>query len=414
MTARHPVLPPDRRRPGGGGHRLLAARALPRHGAAGRASADRIDQPLRRIWGFLVYVIGQKRLLQDPVPGLMHAFIFWGFVALLVTTGNYITNGLVETVLAWPLNGVLWMLAVGLANLFIGLVLVGVGYSLVWRRIVVRPTRLALSRDAFVILALILAVVITELVGDALRFVAHPDDPGTTLAFLAGPLSGVLAPIGPDAAAGLVRPVRLAAHRLRAGLRRVPAIQQAPAHPDQRAERLLPQPGAARRAAQDGPGGGATARRGAGLRRQGAQGPVLAAPARRPVLHRVRPLHGVLPGQPDRQDAQPQALHGGAARPDRDGRDGPGGRGFRPARGEGRGERRRGGLGRGTRPGPRASGRRAVAAAGRQRHPGGGGLAVHHLRLVRGGLPGPDRARRLDRRDPPQPGAGGVVASRRS
>ena len=64
----------------------------------------------------------------------------------------------------------------------------------------VRPTRLALSRDAFVILALILAVVITELVGDALRFVVHPDDPGMTLAFLAGPLSGVLAPIGPDAA----------------------------------------------------------------------------------------------------------------------------------------------------------------------------------------------------------------------
>ena len=160
---------------------------------------NRIDQPLRRIWGFLVYVIGQKRLLQDPVPGLMHAFIFWGFVALLVTTGNYITNGLVETVLAWPLNGVLWMLAVGLANLFIGLVLVGVGYSLV-RRIVVRPTRLALSRDAFVILALILAVVITELVGDAMRYVVHPDDPGMTLAFLAGPLSGVLAPIGPDAA----------------------------------------------------------------------------------------------------------------------------------------------------------------------------------------------------------------------
>ena len=160
---------------------------------------NRLDQPLRRIWGFVVYVIGQKRLLQDPVPGLMHAFIFWGFVALLVTTGNYITNGLIETVLAWPLNGVLWTLAVGLANLFIGLVLVGVLYSLV-RRIVLRPTRLALSRDAFVILALILAVVTSELIGDALHYVANPDDPGRTLAFLAGPLSVLLAPIGSDAA----------------------------------------------------------------------------------------------------------------------------------------------------------------------------------------------------------------------
>src|SRR5919109_1001140 len=64
---------------------------------------DRLDQPLKRIWGFFVYVVAQKRLLQDPVPGFMHAFIFWGFVALLITTGNYLTNGIVEIVLGWPI-----------------------------------------------------------------------------------------------------------------------------------------------------------------------------------------------------------------------------------------------------------------------------------------------------------------------
>ena len=57
--------------------------------------------------------------------------------------------------------------------------------------------------------------------------------------------------------------------------------------------------------------------------------------------------------------------------------------------------------------GPRAGGRGAGAAARRPRHPRGGGLAVHHLRLVRGGLPGADRARRQHRRDPPQPGPRG-------
>ncbi|HET7141000.1 MAG TPA: 4Fe-4S dicluster domain-containing protein, partial [Candidatus Limnocylindria bacterium] len=162
---------------------------------------NRLDRPLERIWGFVVYVLAQKRLLQDPVPGLMHAFIFWGFVALLVTTGNYITNGLVEAVLAWPIGGVLWMLAVGLANVFIGLVLVGLAVA-IWRRIVVRPARLALSRDAFIILGLILLVVCSELAGDAMRFVAQPSDPGRTLAVLSGPLSGLLAPIGPSTAAG--------------------------------------------------------------------------------------------------------------------------------------------------------------------------------------------------------------------
>ncbi len=46
--------------------------------------------------------------------------------------------------------------------------------------------------------------------------------------------------------------------------------------------------------------------------------------------------------------------------------------------------------------------RRAQPAADGQRHPGGGRLAVHDLRLVRRGLPRADRARRHDRRDPPQ------------
>jgi Fe-S oxidoreductase len=160
----------------------------------------RFDQPLRRIWGFLVYVIGQKRLLQDPVPGLMHAFIFWGFLSLLVTTGNYFTNGLVELILGWPLGGIAWMLAVALANLFIGLVLAGVLFA-AFRRIVLRPPRLALSRDAFRILGLIGAVVLTELFGDALRLVAVPDDPARGWAFLATPLASALQPIGEEAAA---------------------------------------------------------------------------------------------------------------------------------------------------------------------------------------------------------------------
>ena len=131
----------------------------------------------------------------------MHAAIFWGFLILLVTTGNYMTNGLIETILRWPLGGIAWMLVVAIANLFLGLILVALAYA-AWRRIVARPARLALSRDAFVILALILGVVATELAGDTLRFVAHPDDPARRVALLAGPLSLIAAPVGAAAAAG--------------------------------------------------------------------------------------------------------------------------------------------------------------------------------------------------------------------
>ncbi len=161
---------------------------------------DRSGRTLERIRGLGVFVLGQKRLLTDPGPGLAHAFIFWGFLVLLATTGNYLTNGLVEAIVGWPLGGVLWGIVVLFANVFIGLIVVALAYA-TWRRIVVRPARLALSRDAFIILALILAIVVTELLGDALRFVALPDDPGRPFAVLAGPLSSLLAGIGPSAGA---------------------------------------------------------------------------------------------------------------------------------------------------------------------------------------------------------------------
>ncbi|MEX1072341.1 MAG: (Fe-S)-binding protein, partial [Chloroflexota bacterium] len=172
-----------------------------RHLAVLRAGRpiDRLDQPLRRVWGIVVYVIAQRRLLNDLGPGLMHAFIFWGFLVLLVTTGNYFTNGLVETVLRWPLGGIAWLAAVAVANLFIGLILSALAYA-TWRRVVLRPARLALSRDAFVILAMILGVVVTEVAGDALRFVAHPADSSRPWAILAGPLSLLLEPVGAQAA----------------------------------------------------------------------------------------------------------------------------------------------------------------------------------------------------------------------
>jgi Fe-S oxidoreductase len=156
---------------------------------------DRSDRIGERIWSLVVYVLGQRRLLQDLGPGLTHAFVFWGFLVLLATTGNYLTNGLVEAILAWPLGGLLWNLVTLLANVLIGLILVSLGYYAV-RRTVVRPARLALTRDAFIILGLIFLIVATELVGDAFIFVLDPAHHARPWAVLAGPLSLALEPLG--------------------------------------------------------------------------------------------------------------------------------------------------------------------------------------------------------------------------
>ncbi len=160
----------------------------------------RTDHPWERIKGVAIYVIGQRRLLNDIGPGLAHAFVFWGFLILLLTTGNYLTNGLVEAILGWPLGGVLWGIVVGVANLFLGLIVGALVYDVI-RRTIRRPARLALSRDAFIILALIAGVVLTELFGDAFRYVVNPDDPARPFAILAGPLSLALQSMGTDAAA---------------------------------------------------------------------------------------------------------------------------------------------------------------------------------------------------------------------
>ena len=159
----------------------------------------RTDRIGERIWSVVVYVLGQKRLLQDLGPGLTHAFVFWGFIVLLATTGNYITNGLVETIVAWPLGGVLWSLVTLAANVLIGLILVSLVYFAV-RRTITRPARLALTRDAFVILGLIFAIVVTELIGDAFVYVLDPAHHARPWAILAGPLSLALEPMGTQAA----------------------------------------------------------------------------------------------------------------------------------------------------------------------------------------------------------------------
>jgi Fe-S oxidoreductase len=156
---------------------------------------ERTDRIGDRIKGLGVFVFGQRRLLQDPGPGLAHAFVFWGFVVLLATTGNYITNGLVEAILGWPLGGFLWSAVTLFANVFIGLVLASVVYYVI-RRTLIRPARLALTRDAFVILGLIFLIVLTELIGDAFVYVLDPEHHARPWAILAGPLSLALEPIG--------------------------------------------------------------------------------------------------------------------------------------------------------------------------------------------------------------------------
>ena len=99
---------------------------------------DRPADVGRRVKNEVEIVLGQKKLLQRLVPGLMHAFIFWGFLVLFPT----IVMAMIAAVdkhaeLPW-LGHQTWF--GWMVDLFIVLVLVGVATAVVIRK-VVRPAR---------------------------------------------------------------------------------------------------------------------------------------------------------------------------------------------------------------------------------------------------------------------------------
>jgi Fe-S oxidoreductase len=113
-----------------------------------------------RVRNEAVLVLGQQKLLQRLVPGLMHAFIFWGFLVLFPTI-LIAMIGAVDRYKTMPWLGEQgWFAA--LTDLFVVLVLVGVLTAVVIRK-VVRPKRFEGSHlgEADFILAMIAGVVIT-------------------------------------------------------------------------------------------------------------------------------------------------------------------------------------------------------------------------------------------------------------
>jgi len=60
--------------------------------ALGR-SEDRFQHIGQRLWGLIVYVFGQKRVINKPF-GFNHFFIFWSFMILLFANAEFLINGI--------------------------------------------------------------------------------------------------------------------------------------------------------------------------------------------------------------------------------------------------------------------------------------------------------------------------------
>ncbi len=127
----------------------------------------RFDRWGERWAGVLTQFIGQRRILSPGYlgAGIMHAFIFWGFLAVALNSVHFVGGGFVEG-FHLPFFGPASLAGrayVVVRDLFevavIAMVLVAA-----YRRIVIRPKRLTLSWDAALVLSLIGILMVTDLV----------------------------------------------------------------------------------------------------------------------------------------------------------------------------------------------------------------------------------------------------------
>lgn len=131
---------------------------------------NRIDKPFKRILSFLLFGLGHKRMLKEPYPGIMHLFLFWGFLALFIGT---VLIFLQEDFTKLFFNeififGNFYLIFSFLLDLFGLLAIIGVLLAL-FRRYVLRPEGLDNKFEDGLVLVSLLLILLTGFTNEGLR-----------------------------------------------------------------------------------------------------------------------------------------------------------------------------------------------------------------------------------------------------
>jgi len=131
---------------------------------------DRLDHVPERVKLVAKHALGQVRTLSQAYPGVMHATMFWGFLALfmgtvLATIDYDVTLPLFGYKL---LKGTFYLFYETVLDLFGLFFVIGLGMA-VWRRFVVRPHRVDATTRFANVLALLFVINLTGFVMEACR-----------------------------------------------------------------------------------------------------------------------------------------------------------------------------------------------------------------------------------------------------
>jgi len=168
---------------------LLLGRALYKGGFGTRlkimfkatgSESNRLDNPWDRFWFAFGDVFTHRKILREPYQGIFHLFIFYGFIALTITTAIVFF----QADILYPITGIWFMkggfyLAMKLfANTFGVLAIIGICMAL-YRRYVIKPKWLDQKPEDNRTLWFILAILITGFVVQGLRVQVTEVDPSS-------------------------------------------------------------------------------------------------------------------------------------------------------------------------------------------------------------------------------------------
>ncbi len=151
----------------------------------------RTDFPEKRIWAVIKYVILQAKILRERYAGLMHASMFFGFAALFVVTMIIVVQeDLTGLFFGYHfIHGNFYIIWSFFGDLFGLVVLIGLGMA-IYRRYILKPTRLDTRATDTFALVLITAIILTGFFNEAMR-IAITDFP--SFEAMASPFGWVLA-----------------------------------------------------------------------------------------------------------------------------------------------------------------------------------------------------------------------------
>ena len=128
---------------------------------------DRANHLKERLMNMVILAIGQKRLVgraKERSSGLMHAFIFWGFCVLLIRSITLYGEGF-QAGFQLPFLGgdhLVGYLYIALKDIMEGIVLLMILWA-IFRRAVLKPKRLHNTFEAYLVLAMIGILMVSDL-----------------------------------------------------------------------------------------------------------------------------------------------------------------------------------------------------------------------------------------------------------